>query len=226
MFYSGKQTFWDQFSSSIDQNQNLLNTDKFNYLISLLSESAFESTKGLSLTSTNYEKAIVLLHERFGNKQILIPTNMDILVKLSKVFDIKDLKNLRKLFHSLETSVRNLTDLDIVVKTYGTLLINIIFDRIPAELKIIISREFKNDVWDLRKIIEIFKNELFALERISAISDNEKTEAGNLQDIRFSLIHLPLKPFRIKSAWIIKNLVFFVLIKSIFLVSVKRFLMS
>ena len=55
----------------------------------------------------------------------------------------------KKTLNSLETSVRNLTDLNVERDSYGTLLISIIFDRISNEQRIITSRKFKNDVWDL-----------------------------------------------------------------------------
>ena len=54
--------------------------------------------------------------------------------------------NLQKKLNSLETSVRNLTDLNVEMNSYGTLLINIIFDRVPNQLEISIFRKFKNDV--------------------------------------------------------------------------------
>ena len=85
---------------------------------------------------------------------------------------MSDTPNLRKILHSLEPSVRNLTDLKLNVEMnhYGTLLICIIFDRIPNELRIIISRKFKNDVWDLRNLIDIFKQERFFHERCYTIA--------------------------------------------------------
>ena len=101
---------------------------------------------------------------------------MDVLVKLPRVTSMNDIHTLRKTLNSLETSVRNLTDLNVEMNSYGTLLISIIFDRIPNELQIIISRKFKNHVWDLQTLIDIFKQELFAGERCYAIqkdSDND-----------------------------------------------------
>ena len=70
------------------------------------------------------------------------------------------------MYNSLETSVRNLADLGVEITSHGTLLISIIFDRIPTELKLLISRKFKNNVFDLDILIEIFKEELFARERV------------------------------------------------------------
>ena len=68
---------------------------------------------------------------------------MDVLVKLPKADNMKDIDKLRKIYNSLETSVRNLADLGLEITSYGTLLISIIFDRIPTELKLLISRKFK-----------------------------------------------------------------------------------
>ena len=90
---------------------------------------------------------------------------MDVLVKLLRVASVIDIPKLRKILQSLETSVQNLTDLNMEMNSYGTLLIRIIFDRIPNELQIIISRKFKNDVWDLRNLTEIVKQERLARER-------------------------------------------------------------
>ena len=90
---------------------------------------------------------------------------MDVLVKLLRVASVSDIPKLRKILQSLETSVQNLTDLNMEMNSYGTLLIRIIFDRIPNELQIIISRKFKNNVWDLRNLTEIVKQERLARER-------------------------------------------------------------
>ena len=43
--------FWDQFSSSIDQNEDLSDIVKFNYLKSLLSGQAEKAVGGLTLSS-------------------------------------------------------------------------------------------------------------------------------------------------------------------------------
>ena len=100
----------------------------------------------------------------------------DVLVKLPRVASMSDIPNLRKILNSLETSVRNLTDLNVEINSCGTLLISIIFGRIPNELRIIISRKFKNDVWDLRNLTDIFKQELFARERCYAIGKNAEND--------------------------------------------------
>ena len=90
---------------------------------------ALKVVEGLTLTKENYKHAVVLLQERFGNTQILISAHMDVLVKLPKVKSMSEVSKLRDIYDRLETSVRNLRETD----TYGSLLISIIFDRIPED---------------------------------------------------------------------------------------------
>ena len=73
--------------------------------------------------------------------------------------------------------MRNLAHLGVEITSYRTLLISIIFDRIFTELKLLISRRFKNNVFDLDILIEIFKEELFASKRVQAIDGNKNSSS-------------------------------------------------
>ena len=103
---------------------------------------------------------------------------MDVLLKLPKADNMKNIDKLRKIYDSLETSVRNLADLGVQITSYGTLLTSIVFDGIPTELKLLISRKFKNIVFDLDILKEVFKEELFARERIQAICGNKNSSSN------------------------------------------------
>ena len=140
------QSFWDQYSVAIHTNSSLSDIDKFNYLRSHLTETIGECIKGCSLTSANYQKAVDISKERYRNKQISISSYMDVLVKLPTADNMKHKDKPRKIYNSLETSVRNLAYLGVEITSYGTLLISIIFDRISTELKLLISRKFKSNV--------------------------------------------------------------------------------
>ena len=72
-------TFWDSFESAIDSSPGLSEIDKFNYLRSLVENSAAEAISGLTLTSDNYKEAVLILKKRFGNKQQIITKHMDTL---------------------------------------------------------------------------------------------------------------------------------------------------
>ena len=96
-------TFWDSFRSAIHENPTLLDIDMFNYLRSLLERSARESIAGLTLTAPNYKEAVSILEKRFGNTQQIISRHMDLLLNLEPVTAAHQLKNLRRLYDSVET---------------------------------------------------------------------------------------------------------------------------
>ena len=62
----------DQYPVAIHTNSSLSDIEKFNYLRTYLTETTGKFIKGLSLTSASYQKAVEILKERYGNKQLLI----------------------------------------------------------------------------------------------------------------------------------------------------------
>ena len=74
-------SFRDSFESAVHQNPNLSEVDRFNYLTLMLEHNASRAIAGLSLTASNYNKAIAILKKRFGNKQVIINKHMEILFK-------------------------------------------------------------------------------------------------------------------------------------------------
>ena len=64
---------------------------------------------------------------------------------------------LREMYDNLEFNVNNLKDLDVYIHTYSSLLIAIIFDCIPQELRIKVSKSFGSKDWNLDGAMEIIK---------------------------------------------------------------------
>jgi hypothetical protein len=64
--------FWDSFSNAIDDNSDIVDVDKFNYLRSFLRADARDMLMGLSLSSLNYPIAIKILKDKYGKKDILL----------------------------------------------------------------------------------------------------------------------------------------------------------
>ena len=63
------------------------------------------------------------------------------------------------------------------ITSYEILLINIIFDPILSELKLLNPKKFKNNIFDLDILIEIFNKEFFARERVQAIDGNKNSNS-------------------------------------------------
>ena len=158
-------TFWDSFSSSIDANPALSGIDKFNYLISLLESTAAEAIAGLTPTDANYEEAVATLKKRFGNPQLIINRHMEALLHVPGVSSHHDIRGLRKLHDSVEAHIRGLKALRVPAQTYGGLLTSVLVNKLPPELRLIVTREMTGEAWDLERLMRIFEQEIDARER-------------------------------------------------------------
>ena len=150
--------------------------DKFSYLKSFLSDSALQSINGLSLNATNYKEAIDILHQRYGNKQVLISAHMQKLEKLPTIKSSNDISGLRKMYDQTEVCVRNLKALNIDIATYGAILVPFLNGKLPSEIRVILSRNFQNDIWQLDDMLKILKREVEAKERSFSIGTSSEFE--------------------------------------------------
>ena len=91
-------SFWDSYESAIHSSKALTDVDKFNYLRSLLERNAHDAIAGLTLSSANYQEAIEILQNRFGNKQLIIAKHMELLLNVEAVQSDQNLKALRRLY--------------------------------------------------------------------------------------------------------------------------------
>ena len=48
--------------------------------------------------------------------------------------------------------------------SYGPMLIPVVMSELPENLKLNITRQFGQDLWDIKLILESFKNKLAVLE--------------------------------------------------------------
>ncbi|XP_028397211.1 uncharacterized protein LOC114521021 [Dendronephthya gigantea] len=167
-------TFWDMFESSVHNNPTLSSIDKFNYLSSLLESTAADSIAGLTLTNANYEEAINILKKRFGNKQLAINKHMNTLLNLDPVTSNHNLKGLRTLYDTVESHIRALNSLGVHPSSYGNLLCSMLMNKIPQELRIRVSREVKEDIWDLEHLLKLIGDDIEARERACGNTTNDK----------------------------------------------------
>ena len=64
--------FWDQFKSTVHEDNNISAILKFSYLRTILEDSALSAMSGLILSAENYGQALEILQARNGNNQVLI----------------------------------------------------------------------------------------------------------------------------------------------------------
>lgn len=133
---------------------------------------------GLPLTSDNYTAAIEFLTKRFGNRQVIISSNMDSLLKLAPLGNTSDVRKLRRNYDKIEAHVRGLQALDMPTETYGSLLVPVLMTKIPEDIRLLVGREIKDGEWNLSEILELLRNEVKNRERcegVNALGLKEKT---------------------------------------------------
>ena len=171
--------FWDQFQVAIHENETIAETDKFTYLKSFLSNSAFSAISGLSLNSANYKEAIDILQQGYGNIQVLISSHMTKFVLLPKIKSSSDIKGLRNMYDQIEISVRNLKSLGIDITAYGSLLVLLLNQKLPLKLRVILSHKFENGIWRLDDMLKCLKTGVEAKERSLFIGTSSELEKEN-----------------------------------------------
>ena len=149
----------------------------------VLSKDVQESIWGLLITNEN-SIALKILRERYANKQVLISSYRESFVKLQPITSMKNVSGLRAMYDLVEGNVRNLSSLGVPSDTYGKLLVHLLIEKIPHSLRLVISREFDDEVWDLENMLKYFKKELFAKERCASLV-NEKPYNPNKRNEAF-----------------------------------------
>ena len=169
------RTFWDSFNSAVHTNQFLTNIDKFNHLNSLLEGQAKRSIQGLALSEQNYQAAIDILQQRFGNQQLVISTHMDELLKIPACAGDKA-SQLRFVYDRISVNVRGLEALGVKASQYGSLLIPVLMSKLPQDIRLQIARKTSKEVWDISEILDVIRNEVEAREMSEGVKviQNEK----------------------------------------------------
>ena len=152
--------------------------DKFNYLKSLLSGTALEAVAGLTLSEANYQEAVTILNGRFGNRQRIIDKHMDQLLNVSSVTTATNLSGLRRLFDAVENHVRSLKSLGVASESYGSLLSSVLLNKLPEEVRLLISRKVPEDDWSLDSLMKELQDELQARERVALDKSSPGTATG------------------------------------------------
>ena len=167
-------TLWDSYNSTIHENPDLSDFEKFNYLRSFLVHGAAEAISGLTLTAANYKEAIQILTKRYWNKQQIVIKHLDQLLPMDAVSSQHDVKGLRRLYDTIESNVRNLTSVGVKSEAYGALLSSVLMSKLPPELRLIVSRQIgEEEEWKLDALMKVIESEIRARERSSGRESKE-----------------------------------------------------
>ena len=99
------QTFIDVFEASVHRRTDLEDVQKFQYLSGYLRDSAKKCIEGFQITNTNYEPALNMLKERFGNSQMIISAHMTKMMEMKNLHSDYNVKDLRNILETIESHV-------------------------------------------------------------------------------------------------------------------------
>ena len=143
--------FWELYRAAIHDNPSLTDTEKFNYLRSLLEHSALDAISGFSLTAPNYKEAVSVLEKHFGNKQQIVTKHMDALMNLNTVTSSTNIVVLCRLYDHVESHNRSLKSLGVEFGSYGGLLASVLLNKL---LQLLVSRKIGESESKLDEIYE------------------------------------------------------------------------
>ena len=106
-----------------------------------------------------------ILKKRFGSKQQIISKHMNFLLNLDPVVSTS-VKALRHLYDQVESHISSLKSLGVNSETYGSLLSPVLLSKLPADVRLIASREISEEDWNLDTLLGVIERETVAREHI------------------------------------------------------------
>ena len=162
----GYEQFIQQYESAIG-TADLSNVEKFCYLKSLLGGNAARAIEGLTVNENNYNSALEILKQRFGDRQVVINAHMNEFMGLDPVKNPSDVRRLRILHDRTTAAIRSLEGLGVTQEMFGALLVPILLNKIPEDMRVLINRAVttKNVNWTVQELLFELHAEISARER-------------------------------------------------------------
>ena len=156
------KTCWDSFESTVHLNAGLNDVQKFSYLKSQLENEAARTIEGFALTNANYSRAVELLKERYGQGHKSIHALMQALLQLPA--PVYSVHSLRQFYDNMESYIHSLESMGQFQEAYGCLLVPVVLDKLPSEIRKHLAREHSDSNWRLADLRLALKKDLSILE--------------------------------------------------------------
>ena len=102
--------------------------------------------------------------------------HMDDFINMAHVYSSYDLRGLRQLYGLVEVHVRGLKALGVPSDFYSSLLSSFLMNKVPQEVRLIISREVRGRSWELDPLLAVMLQELEARERATQGNHNPRPD--------------------------------------------------
>ncbi|CAC5366802.1 unnamed protein product [Mytilus coruscus] len=159
----------------VDMNTCAIDSMNQQYSIHAPAGSAAQTVEGFALTNGNYETAVNLLRDRFGQPSKLIHAYMRALMNIPA--PTNDVYSLRFYGDKLESCMRGLESLGQTPEMYGSLLAPVVLDKLPIDIRKSIAREHGRDNLILENLRKSITKEIDILEAGEGVTDSDRLYA-------------------------------------------------
>ena len=156
------QPFCDSFDSAVHNSPSLSKVQKFNYLRAQLQGDASRVIAGLPLTEDNYDNAIELLSEQYGQPYKIVEAHMKALSEISSPSNT--LSSLQLYYDTIQAHLRGLAALGKTEDSFATMLIPAILSKLPVDIRRNLARDHGNKAWTMTEVKEAILKEIAVLE--------------------------------------------------------------
>ena len=132
---------------------------KSTYLRSYLQGPALQAINGLTLANSNYTEALKILKDIFGNVQQVVSSHMEKLVNLPHISSDSSLTEIRKFYDEIKLHVRCLDSQNVKSDIHSALLVPMIMGKLPPQLKLVVSRNLRSELWGLAELLNLINTE-------------------------------------------------------------------
>lgn len=132
--YESWTSFFDLFTSLVDNNRILTGSQKLHYLKSSVEGEAAQLIRSYNITDANYVEAWRALQARYQNKRLIVNSHLKHIMDLQKL-KVESASGLRKAIDSFSESIRALTALGRPSDQWDDLLVYIFVEYMDSETR-------------------------------------------------------------------------------------------
>jgi hypothetical protein len=136
--YDGSYKDWlnfeNSFKSVIEENKNLNNCQRLQYLKSVLRNEALRAIESLPITDENYTIAWEALEKRFKNTRLIVEDHVLAILNAAPILKTFSTM-LRELLDTVNTNMAALESLNIPVASWDAVIVLIIFQKLDYSTK-------------------------------------------------------------------------------------------
>lgn len=189
--FDGRMEDWKRFSetyqSLIHNNESIPNVQKFQYLLSSLTDAAAKIIEAIELTGENYAVAWELLKKRFDDPRAIKKKHIQCLFTLPRV-EKESSSAIRGLIDNATKHLRVLKSMGLPTDTWGELIVHISETKLDTVTQRAWEQDEKSRESSLDGLTDFLQQRCQVLERIEARSktsdssrkaDNDKAQSKN-----------------------------------------------